>query len=56
MLIHLFNIISIINAINEDRAISERNGAYLAAGIVELLLFDSLVIIFFKTLFGGWCD
>lgn len=56
MLIHLFNIISILGAINEDRAISERNGEYLLAGIVELLLFDSFIIIFFITLFGGWCD
>lgn len=56
MIIHLFNIISIIHAINEDRAVPERNGEYLAAGIIEMLLFDSLVIILFITLFGDWHD
>lgn len=52
MIIHIFNILSIIDAINEDRAISERNGEYLLTGILEMLLFDSFVIIFFITLFG----
>ena len=53
MMIHIFNILSVIDAINEDRAISERNGEYLLAGILEMILFDSFVLLFFIKLFGG---
>lgn len=49
MIIHCFNIFNICRAICNDESLSEKNAMYLIAGILEMVIFDILFLIFFVT-------
>lgn len=45
MIIHCFNI---CRSICQDENLSERNAWYLIAGIVEMALFDGIIVTFLR--------
>lgn len=44
MIIHCFNIVNICRAICQDEHLSERNIWYFLAGVVEMMLFDAILL------------